>query len=155
MTRKQRIASVEVLKGSSMEEVKDLTGYHDKSITAVGKAIMSNTQDNPFLLATQRKNEQMTKVIKFWSKIIDTELDLDKLKPSDIIKASELMARYLGLLSKDGDNSNTRDTYNTLVVSDVREMSEDDVLRLLARLRKKDTAPPGEGIVNSDAQEKA
>ena len=79
------------------------------------------------------KRDNLAKqVISVWAEMVNnrSELQYSDMKWSDVLKASELMAKYAGMF-KEGEG----DTFNTIVVN-AKETNEMDLLKRLKEIQQ-------------------
>lgn len=96
------------------------------------KGITTHTVE-PFL----RRDQLAQEVLKVWQGMINDRglLKAEDMKWSDVLKASELMAKYAGMFAEEQRG----DTYNTVIV-DARGQDEKALLERLQRLRAEQEA---------------
>ncbi len=136
LTVRERIASVESLKGKDAVRAATIAGYAqpETNYGHIGMQI-ANTTANPL--------DKRTRYIDTALKIIEDGIALDPESPmtwGDRLKAIEIGHKLL--INPKGDSG---DVYNTLVLADVKSLDEGRLLSMLKQLREKSSIQEGEG----------
>lgn len=125
--KKARIASIEVLKGADpieaaiRGEYKQPESHYMQSSVEAQKAMS---------FAVWRKQKQLHTIVDFWYGLMSKADSEDvQWKASDILKASELLAKHLGMIG--GDNATTINVAHF----DIKSASASDLMARLEELK--------------------
>ena len=131
MSKKRRAYNIEVMNGAKREKAALASKMTERMATYIDIAGNRN----------EMREQYVRSIISLWASMIEKDTD-QPLKWSDKLKATELMAQYVGMLEQ-----SPHTTINALVVGDTRGASEGDLLQKLNALRdqlKLKGPPPSE-----------
>lgn len=135
LTVKERSVAMKSLMG---EHPTRAYGDLNRNQSRLGKQLVA--KENPLTYVAHKKRRQADAIVSFWVRGIEKgsiDMEQSTIKLSDAIKMSELMAKYIGLL--DGDKKEG-DVYNTMIIQDVKALTEDELMKQLAVVRERNNA---------------